>query len=57
MEGYLVNGYIKGKLEGFKSGHALNNKLLHEVFADDDAWRVVKVPSKQNQTMLDRPIN
>lgn len=38
---YLAGGYIKGDLTGFKSGHALNNKLLHKFFSDKDAWRVL----------------
>ncbi|MCE3233763.1 MAG: lpxC [Rickettsiaceae bacterium] len=39
---YLAGGYLKGHVSGFKSGHALNNKLLHKFFEDTDAWRVVQ---------------
>jgi UDP-3-O-[3-hydroxymyristoyl] N-acetylglucosamine deacetylase len=39
---YLAGGYFKGQLNGFKSGHALNNKLLHKFFEDTDAWRVLQ---------------
>jgi UDP-3-O-[3-hydroxymyristoyl] N-acetylglucosamine deacetylase len=42
---YLVGGHIKGHLSGFKSGHALNNKLLHKFFEDTDAWRIVQSES------------
>jgi UDP-3-O-[3-hydroxymyristoyl] N-acetylglucosamine deacetylase len=39
---YLAGGHLKGHLHGFKSGHALNNKLLHKFFEDTDAWRIVQ---------------
>lgn len=41
---YLAGGYIKGHVKGFRSGHGINNKLLREVFKDDNAWRVVRLP-------------
>lgn len=41
---YLAGGYMRGSLEGFKSGHALNNQLLRKFFADSDAWRITQVP-------------
>ena len=44
---YLAGGYIQGELKGFKSGHALNNKLLRKFFADEDAWRIVNMPDTQ----------
>lgn len=44
---YLAGGYIQGSLKGFKSGHALNNKLLRKVFADSDAWRSVQLTDTQ----------
>jgi UDP-3-O-[3-hydroxymyristoyl] N-acetylglucosamine deacetylase len=44
---YLAGGYIQGSLTGFKSGHALNNKLLRKVFSDKDAWRVVQITDTQ----------
>ena len=39
---YLAGGYFKGKLSGYKSGHALNNKLLRALFSDKDAWRTMQ---------------
>ncbi|MEH6526707.1 MAG: UDP-3-O-acyl-N-acetylglucosamine deacetylase [Sneathiella sp.] len=36
---YLAGAPIVGQFYGFRSGHALNNKLLHALFADADAWR------------------
>ena len=35
---YLAGAPIIGEFYGFRSGHALNNKLLHAFFADEDAW-------------------
>jgi UDP-3-O-[3-hydroxymyristoyl] N-acetylglucosamine deacetylase len=41
---YLAGAYFKGHLKGFKSGHALNNKLLREFFSQKDAWRMLQAP-------------
>ena len=35
---YLVGHSILGELKAHKSGHGLNNKLLREVLADEQAW-------------------
>jgi len=35
---YLAGGQVLGAFSGYKSGHALNNKLLHALFADPSAW-------------------
>ena len=35
---FLAGGAIMGKFSGKRSGHALNNALLHALFADDNAW-------------------
>lgn len=40
---YLAGAYFKGHLKGFKSGHALNNKLLRTFFSQSDAWRMMQV--------------
>lgn len=44
---YLAGGYIKGHLNGFRSGHGLNNKLLRDFFADENAWRVSHLPEER----------
>jgi len=49
---HLVGGYIKGQVDAYKSGHALNNKLLHEFFNTEDAWRVAPIPAGDEATML-----
>ncbi|MZR22013.1 UDP-3-O-acyl-N-acetylglucosamine deacetylase [Sneathiella chungangensis] len=35
---YLAGAPIIGEFYGFRSGHALNNKLLHTFLSDKDAW-------------------
>lgn len=37
---YLAGAPIQGKYEGSQCGHALNNQLLHVLFADSSAWRL-----------------
>ncbi len=38
---YLAGHPIIGAYEGFKSGHALNNKLVRALLADESAWELV----------------
>jgi UDP-3-O-[3-hydroxymyristoyl] N-acetylglucosamine deacetylase len=38
---FLSGHYVLGKFTIFKSGHELNNKLLHSLFKDDSCWRLV----------------
>ncbi len=42
---YLAGAPIIGEFIGVRSGHALNNKLLHELFARPNAWEVVDAAS------------
>ncbi len=35
---YLAGGPIIGRFHGVRSGHALNNQVLHALFADPTAW-------------------
>ncbi|HHW4678347.1 MAG TPA: UDP-3-O-acyl-N-acetylglucosamine deacetylase [Xylella sp.] len=42
---YLIGGQILGAYEAFKSGHALNNKLVRAVLADQSAWEWISFPS------------
>lgn len=39
---YLSGAYIQGAFSGHRTGHTLNNKLMHALFADPSAWRLVK---------------
>ncbi len=38
---YLAGHYIIGHFKASKAGHGINNKLLHELFRDESAWRLV----------------
>ena len=42
---YLAGRPIIGAYEGFKSGHALNNKLVRALMADATAWEWVTYDS------------
>ncbi len=42
---YLAGGQVLGAYEGFKSGHALNNKLVRALMADQSAWEWVSYES------------
>jgi len=35
---YMTGYPLIGAFSGYKSGHALNNALLRELLADEDAW-------------------
>jgi UDP-3-O-[3-hydroxymyristoyl] N-acetylglucosamine deacetylase len=38
---YLLGHSLIGSFTGFKSGHALNNRLLRELLANESAWELV----------------
>src|SRR3546814_18958752 len=43
---YLAGHAIIGALEGYKSGHALNNKLVSARLAERSAWEEVSFPEQ-----------
>jgi UDP-3-O-[3-hydroxymyristoyl] N-acetylglucosamine deacetylase len=43
---YLAGGAILGAYEGYKSGHALNNKLVRALLAEQAAWEWVSFDSR-----------
>jgi UDP-3-O-[3-hydroxymyristoyl] N-acetylglucosamine deacetylase len=43
---YLLGSSLIGAFSGYKSGHALNNKLLRKLLADKDAWEFVTFEDK-----------
>lgn len=43
---YLAGGAILGAYEGYKSGHALNNKLVRALLAEQAAWEWVSFDAK-----------
>jgi UDP-3-O-[3-hydroxymyristoyl] N-acetylglucosamine deacetylase len=49
---YLLGHSLIGEFSGYKSGHALNNKLLRAVLADESAWEDVVF-----ETQADAPIS
>jgi UDP-3-O-[3-hydroxymyristoyl] N-acetylglucosamine deacetylase len=44
---YLLGCGLIGAFTGYKSGHALNNKLLRALLANAEAWEMVSLPSAQ----------
>ena len=38
---YLLGHSLIGAFKGYKSGHALNNKLLRALIANESAWEEV----------------
>lgn len=38
---YLAGHYIIGHFSTSKAGHGINNKFLHQLFANQDSWRLV----------------
>ena len=38
---YLLGHQLIGAFSAYKSGHALNNKLLRALIAQPDAWELV----------------
>ena len=38
---YLLGFSLIGQFEGYRSGHALNNRLLRELLAREDSWELV----------------
>jgi UDP-3-O-[3-hydroxymyristoyl] N-acetylglucosamine deacetylase len=47
---YLACMRIKGKVDAFKAGHALNNLLLRKLFANPDCYRILEMPSQKFAT-------
>jgi UDP-3-O-[3-hydroxymyristoyl] N-acetylglucosamine deacetylase len=41
---YLAGAPIIGRFHGQRAGHALNNQLLHTLFAERSAWRWTSLP-------------
>ena len=38
---YLLGHSLIGSFTGYKSGHALNSRLLHQLLAQENAWEIV----------------
>ena len=46
---YLLGHPIIGAFEGYKSGHALNNKLVRALLAERSAWEEVDLPGRRGR--------
>jgi UDP-3-O-[3-hydroxymyristoyl] N-acetylglucosamine deacetylase len=44
---YLLGYSLIGEFKGYKSGHSLNNKLLHALLANKEAWEIVTFDNEQ----------
>ena len=54
---YLLGHSLIGAFTGYKSGHALNNKLLRALLADAEAWEEVTFPDDAlSPISFDQPI-
>ncbi|HEY0634531.1 MAG TPA: UDP-3-O-acyl-N-acetylglucosamine deacetylase [Gammaproteobacteria bacterium] len=49
---YLLGASLLGAFSGYKSGHALNNQLLHALFADQTAWEMVTFDEEKGMAIL-----
>ena len=47
---YLLGCSLIGAFEGYKSGHELNNRLLRELMAHQDAWEYTHFDAENPQT-------
>ena len=45
---YLAGATILGSFDGVRSGHGLNNRLLHALFEQRDAWSMDFVPAESS---------
>jgi len=45
---YLLGHSLIGAFSGYKSGHALNNRLLRALIADEEAWEIVTFEDTDN---------
>ncbi len=50
---YLAGAPIIGTYHGVKAGHAMNNKLLHTMFKDDNAWCWVEINENGEAVTID----
>jgi UDP-3-O-[3-hydroxymyristoyl] N-acetylglucosamine deacetylase len=51
----LAGAPLFAQFRGFKTGHALNNRLLRELFARKNAYEVVTLHARRTVRPVDRP--
>ena len=49
---YLMGHILVGEFNGYKSGHELNNKLIHKLYTNETAWEEIK-----ESEIIDIPIS
>ncbi|MBX9706217.1 MAG: UDP-3-O-acyl-N-acetylglucosamine deacetylase, partial [Gammaproteobacteria bacterium] len=49
---YMLGHSMIGEYQGYKSGHAINNKLVRALLADTDAWEIATFEEQEQS-----PIN
>jgi UDP-3-O-[3-hydroxymyristoyl] N-acetylglucosamine deacetylase len=47
---FLTGLPILGRLEAFRSGHGLNNRLARKLMAETGSWRIAEFPSEKEQS-------
>ena len=52
---YLLGHSLMGAFSGYKSGHEINNKLLRELLAQEDAWELVTYEDSDNAPIVFSP--
>jgi UDP-3-O-[3-hydroxymyristoyl] N-acetylglucosamine deacetylase len=52
----LAGAPLYAQFRGFKTGHALNNKLLHALFARKSAWEFVTLHTRRQAPAAERPV-
>ncbi len=52
---YLLGHSLIGEYIGHKSGHGLNNQLLHELLSQEDAWEFVEFPEEDAPVAYMKP--
>ena len=49
---YLAGYTIIGAYDGVKAGHAINNEILHALFADESNYEVVEIPENTHAPII-----
>ena len=52
---YLLGHSLMGAFSGYKSGHEINNKLLRELLAEEDAWELVTFEDDETAPIVFSP--
>lgn len=53
---YLAGAHLIGHYHGIKAGHAMNNKILHALFAQPDAFEFVTLGEKTSRRASNAPV-